>query len=132
MAETNYIPLSRNLLADPKVKALQFRYGAAAGVGHWAIMLLELYAARMPISIDNKFMREAIRGDHGMTEEELSELCDLCAEVGLIDPMLWKESRQICNPHVLEHSQWMQAQQDQRVEAGRKSGEARRKKGANK
>ena len=131
MAETNYIPLSRNLLADPKVKALQKRYGKAEGVGHWAMILLELYAAGAPVDMRARFMREAFEDDHGMDMDALYELLGLCAEVGLIDPLLWESSRQVCNPHVLEHSQWMEAQQEQRAEAGRKSGEARRKKKMN-
>lgn len=131
MAETNYIPLSRNLLSDPKVKALQKRYGKAEGVGHWAILLLELYAAGAPADMRHRFMREAFEDSHGMDTEGLYELFGICAEVGLIDPLLWEKHRQVCNPHVLEHSQWMEAQQEQRSEAGRKSGEARRKKKAN-
>ena len=128
MAETNYIPLSRNLLADPKVKALQKRYGKGAGAGHWAILLLELYAAGAIVDMRQKFMREAFEDNHGMDMEELYELLGLCAEVGLIDPLLWSNSRQVCNPHVLEHSQWLDEVSERRAEAGRKSGESRRKK----
>ena len=129
MAETNYIPLSRNLLADPKVKALQKRYGKAEGVGHWAVLLLELYAAGANyIDMREEFLREAIMDDHGMEMEELYELCDICAKLGLVDPLLWKERRQLCNVHVNDQKQEWANSAKQRSDAGKKSGEARRKK----
>ena len=129
MAETNYIPLSRNLLTDPKVKALQKRYGKAEGVGHWAILLLELYASGANyINLREDFLREAIMDDHGMEMEELYELIDICAKVGLVDPMLWSSNRQLCNSHVNEQKQEWANSAKQHSDAGKKSGESRRKK----
>ena len=129
MGEKNFIPLSRNLLNDPKVKALQACYGKAEGVGHWAILLLELYGANTPtLELNSKWIELAICDDHGIAPEELDFLCGVCAEVGLIDPLLWKDSRQVCNAHVNDQKAAWRDAQEQRSNAGKKSGEARRKK----
>ena len=125
MAETNYIPLSRNLLMDPKVKALQKRYGKAEGVGHWAVLLLELYAAGAKhIDMRQDYLREAVMDDHGMDMDELYELLDLCATVGLIDPLSWTGNRQLCNTHVNEQKQEWAETTEKRISAGRKGGKA--------
>lgn len=125
--EKDYIPLSERILSDPKVMALQVRYGNAAGLGHWVIMLLSMYNNSRPsIETNVDYIKASLMRIHEMSDEEFDELCDLCADLTLIDKPLWYEYQCISNPHVNEHKADREAISKKRQEAGRKGGKAKK------
>lgn len=127
--ERDFIPVSKLLDTDPKVKALQMKYGKAAGLGHWVIELLELYRnSGRPLDMGKPIIKAAHADAHGMESSELDELLQDFSDLGLISPLLYENSKQVHNTHVQEHADGLAEISKRRAEAGRKSGESRRAK----
>lgn len=124
MARDFYIPFPYDLPSLPAVRRLgRSAYGARARLAYYDLRVYAglSYQYGQTLALDDAL---AYAPDWDMTEEEAAGAIRLMADLGLIDAGMLGEGL-IGVPDVAERALYLR----NKAEAGRKSGEARRKKG---
>ena len=107
---------------DVKMKRLRKRLGGYAAYGRWVALLGMLYDEKGILDMSDAEMRE-IAADE-LELEDVDEFFTELADIGLIDKELYHAMSHVVNKGVVEQIEFRKSKSN----AGKKSGEARRKK----
>ena len=130
MEANRFFSVSYDVRHHPKLELLRRRLCATPGegdavLGCWVVLLCILYDAGGPVHADDPVVMawladELMLASTDATERFLTE----CARCGLIDAEAWETHRWVFSESVYRELEYRQT----KVEAGKKSGESRRKK----
>lgn len=111
---------------DVKMKRLRKRLNGYAGYGRWVALLGMLYDEKGILDLSDAEMVEIVSEELDL--EDVEGFFSVLADIGLIDKELYRAMNHVVNRGVLEQLEYRMKKSD----AGKKSGEARRTKSAQK
>lgn len=129
MDANRFFSVAYDVASNPKVELLRRKLGWEPGagdapLGSWVALLSVMYDTGDALDTSDTDVRWLLRTRLGFsTDEGLSAFLDACAECQLILPVAW-ESGMVWSKGVQEELNYKRS----KVEAGRRSGEARRRK----
>ena len=130
MDANRFFSVAYDVAVNPKLELLRHRLGWEPGdgdapLGSWVALLSVMYDTGDALDTSDDGVRWLLMERLGFSSwEGLSAFLDACAAVGLILPVAW-DSGMVWSHGVQVELDYKRS----KVEAGRKSGEARRKKG---
>lgn len=107
---------------NSKILRLRKVSGGIVAFGRWMALLGILYDAGGTIDLTDEAMRSVIADE--LELEDVDQFCTDLASCGLIDGEIYRATNHVTSKGVCDEIEYRKG----RVEAGRKSGESRRKK----
>lgn len=128
MKANKFFPVAWDVLFDPKIEMLGMLVGhlkvsaRVVAVGLWVCLLSILYYNDGIIDLNKKARKPMLMRVLGLSEDDLQVFIDACMECDLVEPELYGMGH-IVNHGVCDEIEYHR----QKSEAGRKSGESRKK-----
>ncbi len=124
----NYFQHSVNASSDVRLQAIMRRYGKE-GYADYFILLEEICQTGQPIlDLSSDLMLEGVAAAHEMEPEAMALFIGDCCDAQLFEKKLWDEKQMLTSSSICDQFRYINGLSEKRAEAGRKSGESRRKK----